>query len=375
LQARRLLLARISHDLRSPLAGILDSARQWQAGETRRDYPHLIERHARQQMELIDELLEFSREELSDLELQAVPGYLHAFLDEVAEQAELSAERNGNRLVREFAHGLPALVRADFRRLRQVLANLLGNAAKFTRGGRIRFAVACAAPVAAGRARLRFTVQDDGIGIAPDERERLLLPFIRGGNASRHEGSGLGLAIVARLLDHMDSRLDIDAPPGGGSRFGFELELPLADEGELEPVLDEGGPVAVDGDGRVILVVDDQPQQREVTCDLLDGCGFETLAAADGGEALRLLRQRPVDLVLTDQYMGDTDGWTLLHAVRQERPDLPVLLYSALPPQRPVGMAADFTSALLKPASGRQLLARVDACLRSHPGTAPVEGG
>lgn len=177
LQARRLLLARISHDLRAPLAGILDSVRQWQAGATRRDYPHLIERHARQQMELIDELLEFSREELSELELQPVPGYLHAFLDEVAEQAELQAEHNGNRFVREFAPGLPALVRADFRRLRQVLANLLGNAAKFTRDGRIRFQVACAAPVAQEQARLRFAVEDDGIGIAPDERERLLLPF------------------------------------------------------------------------------------------------------------------------------------------------------------------------------------------------------
>lgn len=164
----------------------------------------------------------------------------------------------------------------------------------------------------------------------------------------------------------MDSRLDIGTPPGGGSRFSFELELPLADENELEPALDEGGTVAVDGAGRVVLVVDDQPQQREVTCDLLDGCGFETVAAVDGDEALRLLRQRTVDLVLTDQYMGGADGWALLRAVRQDRPDLPVLLYSALPPQRPADAATDFSATLLKPASGRQLLALVDACLRGR---------
>ncbi|HUH56330.1 MAG TPA: 7TM-DISM domain-containing protein [Rhodanobacter sp.] len=367
LEARRSLLARISHDLRAPLAGILDSARQWQAGATKRDYPNLIERNAHQQMELIDELLEFSRDELTELELVAAPGYLHRFLQDVGEQAQLLAERRNNRLDCCFAPDLPAIVSADFRRLRQVLMNLLGNAAKFTRDGDIVFAVSAHESPLPGHACLRVVVEDSGIGIAPAEREGLLLPFVRGSNAVRHDGSGLGLFIVTELLRLMGSQPHIDDARLGGSRFRFTLLLPLADEGAVEPELSGVVGDAVDGAGHTILVVDDQPQNLELLCDLLDGSGFHALAAADGNEALSLLRQQPVDLVLTDQSMPGMDGWGLLQAVRMRDPHLPVLLYSAWPPHRPPALDASlaFSASLLKPASGAQLLALVGQWLEA----------
>src|SRR5699024_8526690 len=158
LQARSQLLGRISHDLRSPLVGMLDSVRQWRSGDERRDYLQLIERHVHQQMEMIDELLAFSRTELSELQPQPVPGYLYAFVNDVAEQAELIVERHGNRLQRDFADDLPALVRVDFHYLRRVLINLLGNASKFTRHGHIRFAVAVRTVADDGRVHLHFSI-------------------------------------------------------------------------------------------------------------------------------------------------------------------------------------------------------------------------
>lgn len=374
LRARSMLLARISHDLRTPLAGIIDSVRQWRAGDQGRDYPRLIEHGARLQLDLIDELLEFSRGELDapvQFELVAAPGYLHAFLQDVAEQAQLLAERQGNHLDCRFAGNLPALVKGDFRRLRQVLMNLLGNAAKFTRDGHILFAVSVA-PTTTGMAALRFVVQDDGIGIDPAERSRLLQPFARGGNAQQHEGSGLGLAIVTQLLERMDSGLQIEAVPGGGSQIGFELRLPLADEDELEHDVHEGGAGAgdVDGGGRVVLVVDDQAQGREMLCDLLDGFGFDSLNAPDGHAALEVLRQRAVNLVLTDQRMPGMDGWALLQAMRQRHPEIPVLLYSSLPPRRPESLDASvaFDTTLLKPASARQLLDAITHLLEQVEG-------
>lgn len=374
LAARRGLLARIGHDLRSPLTGIVDAARQWRAGETRRDYPQLIERNARQQMELIDELLEFSRDELTELELLAAPGYLHRFLQDIGEQAQLLAERRHNRLDCRFAADLPAIVSADFRRLRQVLMNLLGNAAKFTRDGHIVFTVTALPAPAPAAVRLQLTVEDSGIGMAPHEREKLLQPFVRGGNADRHHGSGLGLSIVTQLLQLMDSQLQIDDSHLGGSRVGFTLSLPLADEDALEPELDglDGG--AVEGAGRTILVVDDQPQSRELLCDLLDGSGFRTLSAAEGGEALALWRQQPVQLVLTDQSMPGMDGWGLLQAVRARDPHLPVLLYSALPPRRPPALdpALAFTASLLKPARSSELVASIGRWLDEANADAPV---
>src|SRR5699024_2922669 len=142
LQARRQLLGRISHDLRSPLAGMLAAVHQWRAGDSRRDYPQLLERNVRQQIDMIDELLEFSHTELTTLQPAPIPGYLYAFLNEVAEQAELVAEQQGNRLRRQFADDLPALVSLDYHYLQRVLSNLLGNASKFTQRGRICFDVA-----------------------------------------------------------------------------------------------------------------------------------------------------------------------------------------------------------------------------------------
>jgi two-component system, sensor histidine kinase LadS len=253
------------------------------------------------------------------------------------------------------------VVVADFRRLRQVLANLLGNAAKFTRDGCIVFAVE-AQPAPAGQAWLRVTVQDDGIGIAADERARLLLPFTRGSNAHTHEGSGLGLSIVAQLLQLMGATLHIDAAPGGGSLFSFELRLAVAGEEAVEAgaELPAG---TVDGGGRIVLVVDDQAQNRELLCDLLDGSGFVALAAADGHAGLRLLRERQAALVLTDQRMDGLDGWGLLAAVRRQWPGVPVVLCSAAPPHRPAGFdpALSFDACLLKPVVPNELLAQVDA--------------
>jgi signal transduction histidine kinase/CheY-like chemotaxis protein len=359
LHARSTLLARIGHDLRAPLAAMLDSARQWHAGAAGRDYPQLIERHARQQVELIDELTEFARDELAELELVEAPGYLHEFLHDVAEQAQWLAERRGNRLERRFADDLPAVVVADFRRLRQVLMNLLGNAAKFTRDGHIAFSVEASA-VISGEIILAICVEDSGIGIPPAERERLLQPFARGSNAAGHEGSGLGLSIVMQLLQLMGAHLSVDAAPGGGSRLAFDLRLQLAGEDAVEPPLDLSDP-GVDGAGRTVLVVDDEPYQRDLLCDLLAGSGFNPLRATDGHEALALLRRHEVALVSTDQCMDGLDGWGLLAAVRTHHPGVPVLLYSAQPPRRPASAADDihFDASLLKPASARILVGQV----------------
>lgn len=366
LQARRQLLGRIGHDLRSPLIGILDSVRQWHAGDSRHDYPELIERNVRQQMDMIDQLLEFSRTELSELTPQPVPGYLYSFLNEVAEQAGLAVEQNGNRLQRVFAADLPALVCIDFHYLRRVLSNLLGNANKYTQRGTIRFSVATLPTADAETLRLYFIIDDNGPGISAADRERMLQPYARGANAARAEGHGLGLAIVTQLLERLGAQLTIGDAPGGGSRFRFELAAAPAAESDLEPIIEVGETVAIEGAGRVILVVDDEPQQRDIICDLLDSYGFDSIAAADGQAALDFLHTRGVDLVLTDQYMAGTDGWVLLQVVRKQWPGLPVLLYSSVPPQRPAPVDAGFAfdGALLKPTSGALMLREIDRLTR-----------
>src|SRR5699024_599064 len=130
-------------------------------------------------------------------------------------------------------------------------------------------------------------------------------------------------------------------------------------------LLEENDSIDIDGANRVILLVDDELQQREVICDLFDGYGFDSVAAADGAAALDILHHRHVDLILTDQYMPGIDGWALLRAVRCDYPDLPVVLYSSAPPRPSVADAVvAFDATVLKPASGTTLVRQVERLLR-----------
>ncbi|UZE24715.1 response regulator [Pseudomonas sp. B21-056] len=366
LAARSALMARISHDLRSPLVRIIDYARLLHAGPNR-DYQATIERNARQQLELIDEMLEFSRGELEQMQLTLAPGYLYGFLKEIEEEAGFLAARQGNTFESVLAHDLPVLVEADFKRLRQILMNLMANAAKFTRHGHVRFEVSACPGATAASVELNFSVIDTGIGIDPQELEQLLLPFRRGRNAQRYEGSGLGLSIVTQLLERMGSRLEPQATVQGGSRFSFRLQLKRAQEHDLENGIVDNHAEPLDGQGKHVLLVDDVEQNSEWLYDLLAGYGFDVSTAANGEDALACLAQQPVDLLISDQMMPGMDGWELLRQVRDGWCDLPVMLYSAIPARRPKGYPQDlaFDAVLLKPADSRELLAWIKALVGS----------
>ncbi|WP_460320653.1 hybrid sensor histidine kinase/response regulator [Pseudomonas ogarae] len=361
LAARSALMARISHDLRSPLVRIIDYARLLHAGPNR-DYQATIERNARQQLELIDEMLEFSRGELEQMQLTLAPGYLYGFLQEIADEAGFLAARQGNTFEAALAEDLPPLVEADFKRLRQILMNLLANAAKFTRNGQIRFEVSASSGVSTNTVELRFSVIDTGIGIDPQEFEHLLQPFRRGRNAQRFEGSGLGLSIVTQLLERMDSRLEPQTT-GQGSHFSFRLQLNCAQEHDLENGIVDNNATPFDGQGKHVLLVDDIEQNSEWLYDLLAGYGFDVSMAATGEDALACLAEQSIDLLISDQMMPGMDGWELLRQVRDGACDLPMMLYSAVPPRRPENYPQDlaFDAVLLKPADSRELLACVKA--------------
>lgn len=367
LSNQNLLLARISHDLRSPLQHVIRDARLLQTndGEVVR-YGQSIQRAAQQQLELIDELLEFSRGELKQLELLVAPGYLFGFLREIEESGVFLAERNNNIFKSVIADDLPLLVNADFRRLRQVIINLLANAAKFTRQGEIVFAVNLIRHnKETGYADLQFNVSDNGIGMPKIERESLLQPFVRGENTTSYEGAGLGLYIVRQLLASMGSELLLESAEQKGVRCSFTLRLQLAAEQELEQVFIESYAASEEGHQRTVLIVDDVAITREMLAELLAGYDYNPLTCSSAAEALIMLREYPVDIIVTDQVMPGMNGWDLLRNVRKEWPQLAVLLYSAKPPQRPrdVAESLNFDDCLLKPACSAELLAKLKELL------------
>ncbi|WP_430391804.1 two-component regulator propeller domain-containing protein [Dyella sp. 20L07] len=359
LHARNELLARISHDLRSPLSNIIECVNLWRIGDTKHEYPRIIEQSVWQQIGLIDDLLEYAQDEHANAELEEVAGYLHAFLVEVAGQAGLMAERGSNRFVSRFDKNLPTLIKADFRRLRQVLMNLLANAAKFTRDGLVEFDVRMEQRDTS-HVRLRFVVRDNGIGLGSDEIDSLIKPFVRGTNVEHREGSGLGLSIVTQWVNRMNSRLQAHQLTTGGSEFFFVVNFDIASESDTLSSLLNDDPMdhVIDGQDRVIVVVDDQLQNRDMLCDLLDSYGFSCVPASNGRDALNIIEERNPSLVITDQYMDGMDGWMLLSALRKTHPHVPVILCSASPPQRPSSYPSnlEFDATLLKPTSIRQLL-------------------
>ncbi|HEU0197468.1 MAG TPA: hybrid sensor histidine kinase/response regulator [Nevskiaceae bacterium] len=359
LRSRAELLAYVSHDLRAPLGRILDAAHSLDPdAPPQSGARHLIEQQVQRQTDLIDELLEFSRDELGTAEPLPTSGYLYAFLAEVTAQSRLDAESRGCRLVTAIAPHLPPVVALDFRRLRQILANLVGNAAKFADHGTVSLSVT-ARPATHGRsAELDFAIQDTGAGLPESGRRRLLYQaFARGANAAGQPGYGLGLTIVTQLLGALGSHLEVDSTPGHGSRFSFVLATEVLDAEALEPVLQASADTVMDGAGRRILLVDGSARTRALLCDLLDGYGFDSHAVASVEEAVSALDRQAFSLVVTEQHFVAGDAGALLRRVRVASAYVPVLLYSDRPPS--VQPPLPFDAVVLKQADGNELLRQI----------------
>ena len=293
-QQRSRLLAYIGHDLRAPLAATVSYLRLLgesggSGGRDRRDQQlrASVEQGVAYQLALIDELVEFSRGELHELDLVPAPLYIHGLLHELAEQGALLARSRHNTFQAHIAAELPAVLVADAKRLRQLLMNLLSNAAKFTVNGQIELRVT---PGEAPNG-WRFEVADDGRGIAPEDQGHLFEPFWRApprADEERPPGSGLGLTVAQHIVQAMGARLELHSAIGQGSRFVFELQLPA---GQAEDVLLpgdgagplEGRPAGSGGErqdegqdeGQLALLLDAPLNHADRMAELLFAANFE----------------------------------------------------------------------------------------------------
>ncbi|GAB1392840.1 hypothetical protein MASR1M60_10030 [Rhodocyclaceae bacterium] len=367
--AKSTFLAKVSHELRSPLNTILGFARMLQRGSARlslQEGTAGIEKSALRLLGLIDELLDSSRAAAGKLTVAPAPTFFIAWLDELCMSAAVAIEAKGNRFACVRNGDLPTSLTIDGPRLRQVLDNLLGNANRHTHKGEIR--LECTAQTAGDQVTLHFAVRDTGEGIAPERLQSIFDPFVRGDAAeqttdnqeSRRSGFGLGLPICRELVHQMGGEITVSSQRKQGSCFSFSLECALA------PPPATAAPAAISllsqpaGAWRPrILLVDDDPQQLQLLGDLLDDAGFVTQEAGSGRAALAKLEQQRWDAVVTDQMMADGDGWFVLQQARAQAPAMPVVLLSAAWPQRPADYPAelDFAATLRKPALSEELLA------------------
>jgi signal transduction histidine kinase/CheY-like chemotaxis protein len=323
-QAKSEFLANMSHELRTPLNGILGYAqilkRDGQLTELQKNGLDIIERSGRHLLNLINEILDLSKIEARKMEIHAAAFHLPDFLRSIAKIIEIRALEKSVSFRSEFSPHLPKAVLGDEKRLGQILLNLLGNAIKFTKKGEVGFRVLRLdnPPSEDGvpKIRLRFDIQDTGVGIREDQLEEIFSPFKQVGEYSRTiEGTGLGLTISRKLVRLMGGEIQVESQFGQGSRFWFELDLPEV-EWQDAAISEQGDILGYKGPRRKILTVDDRWENRMVLKDLLTSLGFEVIEAGDGQEGIRKARQEKPDLIFMDLVMPVMDGYSAIRHIR-----------------------------------------------------------
>ncbi|MCA3237543.1 MAG: ATP-binding protein [Curvibacter sp.] len=340
--AKTRYVAGMTHELRTPLNGILGYAQILLRGQelkaSAREMVTTIQQSGQHMHALIDGLLDLARIEAGRLRLDPAPLPLPDFLDELVRMVQPQAEGKGLGFRLETVGRVPAWVQADAKRLRQILINLLANAVRFTDCGHIVFRLDCRHEV------LRFEVEDTGIGIARQDQERIFMPFERGsaGRRTSEAGTGLGLAITHLLTELMGGELTLRSELGQGSTFTIRLYLREIEAPAQRTVRNLRPIVGYLAPRRTLLVVDDQPIQRQLLASLLLPLGFAIREAASGREALEIVQREGADAVLLDINMDDLNGWQTAQRMRATAGSaLPLIFVSADPfENRPELLAA-----------------------------------
>ncbi|WP_198323663.1 MULTISPECIES: CHASE2 domain-containing protein [Methylococcus] len=364
-RAKSEFLARMSHEIRTPLHGMLSAAELLLRGgldAAQREYAEIIRGSGRTLLAMLDDLLDLSKIEAGKLELESTEFELRDVIAAAIGLFRAQALSRNLALHWEVEPSVPRRLHGDPGALRQVLANLLGNAVKFTLRGGVALEVSLDQEMPEA-VTLRFTVSDTGIGVPADCRDRIFSPFEQadGSTTRKYGGTGLGLTISKKLAGLMGGECGVDSEEGQGARFWFTAVFGRTDEnrqngqaprglavaaaptgqGEQPPGAvgsaaepAAGGIAPVPRDPYRILVADDSPINRKLLLAILKKLGYSADAVGDGEACLRALGEQRYDLVLMDCLMPEMDGYQATRLIRAEKsgafdPGIPVIALTA----------------------------------------------
>ncbi|MBN3872838.1 CHASE2 domain-containing protein [Nostoc sp. JL33] len=384
-QAKSEFLANMSHELRTPLNGILGFAQVLEGSPNMTaknlEGVGIIYQCGSHLLMLINDILDLSKIEARKLDLVVTSVHLPNFLHGVTEICGIRAEQKGITFNILISDRLPLVIEIDEKRLRQVLINLLGNAIKFTDNGSVTFKVEVIDQESKQMTndneqvtyqKIRFQIEDTGIGMSPDYLEKIFLPFEQVGEpGQRSEGTGLGLAISHRIAALMESQIQVQSHLGEGSLFWLDLTVavPLVHDwygGAIAPTPQKI--TGIRGSAPQILIVDDDRNHRSMLTSLLEEIGCRTLEAIDGKHGLQVATEHNPDVIMLDLAMPNMDGFELIGHLQgnPQTLSIPIIVSSANVSEsnRQQSLEAGATAFLPKPLQIEELLNKMRSLLK-----------
>lgn len=368
-KAKSLFLANMSHELRTPMNAILGFAnilmRDPERTQEQERKASIILKSGEHLLSIINDILDLAKIESGKMERDDSDFDLEAFLRDIIDMLRIRAETKGLVLELDISSSYPKYIRADSGKLRQILINLVGNAIKFTDKGSIRIKLWAQAG-GNENSQLFFEICDTGVGISPQDQERIFQPFIQAG---QHEGTGLGLTISKQYIELLGGSIIVQSKTGEGSCFQFSIQYRSVNEGANVPSNQQTRVVVrvLRAEKYHILVVEDQLENRLLLQSMLEGVGFQAHLCKNGVEGLDCLKNNRIDLVLMDRRMPIMDGIEATQKIRvlkgYESTPIIAVTAQAYSEEKKEMLAAGCNSILRKPFTEADLLSLIEELL------------